>query len=615
MLCVNSIATGLRHSIDDQPAMNSLIDQRETSLARSTSHRNGWWLLLAVGLVLCLATAVRQFGLASRSMTHIEIYVPGIHLPEGMAIPEARLTVRDTLVGLINDSEPHPPGYYLFMLAWTRVFGSGVVSLRAPSLLFGVGSVALIYFLGALESDRLVGLLAALLLALNGHQVLWSQLAKGYMAAAFLGLLSTVLLVLATRSRRQNLLGLLYVATVLCGVAVTHFFWPLLVAQVIWVFLVAWNRTPRSPGLLHWQAVALILGTPFLALAVFQARRPAYIEQSSIPLNVVEFFEFGFLFEPDPFANAHNATLWVLGIAAVVLTVALAVTGLLHCRNKTSHTRFVPSDAAPLPVLVMALLAAVAVLITFRLARFAQGWDAHQSRIMLICAVLPILIVTLDVLLRRFWPKLPDLMRRLNSRALPENLGALRLSTVLAALPGVMLLGASLVTPVFVSRSVLLFTPYLVLLVASGLVVLLRHTRVALPVLLAVLLLHVASLRYFAISNHANPTDYRGLAVLWLPDLEPGDAVLVTRHWATTPIFYYLDAEQHRVIYKDYAEALAATPARRVWVLSFPFVPVPVGTALDGYRETGRLEAREIWVSLFEKLETKTPATEAATEL
>ena len=55
-------------------------------------------------------------------MTHIEISVPGIHLPEGMAIPEARLTVRDTLVGLISYAEPHPPGYYLFMLAWTAGF-------------------------------------------------------------------------------------------------------------------------------------------------------------------------------------------------------------------------------------------------------------------------------------------------------------------------------------------------------------------------------------------------------------------------------------------------------------------------------------------------------------
>lgn len=595
--------------------MNILNKLRENSLDRSISQQNGRWLVLALGLVLCLATAVRLFGLASRSMTHIEIYVPGILLPQGVATPASRLTVRDTLVGLLNDSEPHPPGYYLFMLAWTRNFGTGVVSLRAPSLLFGVGSVALIYVLGALERDRLVGLLAALLLALNGHQVLWSQLAKGYMAAAFLGLFSAVLLVLATRSRRQNLLGLLYVATALCGVSVTHFFWPLIIAQVIWVFVVAWNHTPRSPGLLHWQAAALILGTPFLALAVFQARRPGYIEQSSIPLNVVEFFEFGFLFEPDPLASAHNATLWVLAVAAVILTVALAVAGLLHYRKKTSHTRFVSSGAAPLPVLVVGLLAAVSVLITFRLARFAQGWDAHQSRIMLICAVLPILIVTFDVLLRRFWPKLQDLMRRLGSRALPENLGELRLSTVLAIVPGAMLLGASLVTPVFVSRSVLLFTPYLVLLVAAGLVVLLKRPRVALPVLLAVLLLHVASLRYYAISNHSNPTDYRGLAVLWLPDLEPGDAVLVTRHWVTTPIFYYLDAEQHRVIYKDYAEALAATPARRVWVLSFPFVSVPVGTALDGYRETGRLDARNIWVSLFEKLETKIPATEATTEL
>ena len=175
-------------------------------------------------------------------------------------------------------------------------------------------------------------------------------------AAAFLGLLSTVLLVLATRSRRQNLLGLLYAVTVLCGVAVTHFFWPLIIAQVIWVFPVAWNRTPRGLALLHWQAAALILGTPFLALAVFQARRPEYIEQSSILLSVMEFFEFGFLFEVDPFATARSATFWFLAVAAVALTVTLLVAGLLAGRKRVAQSRLLAPDAAPLPVWVLGLL-------------------------------------------------------------------------------------------------------------------------------------------------------------------------------------------------------------------------------------------------------------------
>ena len=158
--------------------------------------------------------------------------------------------------------------------------------------------------------------------------------------------------------------------------------------------------------------------------------------------------------------------------------------------------------------------------------------------------------------------------------ALPE----IRLSTVLAIVPGAIFIAASVITPVFVSRSVLIFTPYLMLLVAAGLVALFTRPRVALPVLLAVLVLHVASLRYYATSHHSDPTDYRGLVALLLPQLEPDDAVFVTRHWVTTPIFYYLDPAQHRVVHENYADAMRDAPARRIWVLDFQPVPVLVGT-------------------------------------
>jgi hypothetical protein len=395
-------------------------------------------------------------------------------------------------------------------------------------------------------------------------------------------------------------------------VAVTHFFWPLFIAQILWVFLVTWTRASRSPGLLHWQAAAFILGAPLLALAVFQARRPSYIGQASLPLSVVEFFEFGFLFEPDPFATGPTLVLWLLAAAAFGLTVALVVAGMLAGRTQTPASRPAVSDATPVPAWVLGLLAAGSILFTVRLALFVRAWDAHQARITAIVALLPIVIVGLDVLLRRCWPRLQDVLRRSRHRTLLEKLGELRVSTVLAVVPGAMLLVVSLVTPVFVSRTMLLFTPYVVVLVAAGLAALLKRPKVGVPVVLAVLLLHGASLRYYAVSHHEDPIDYRGLAEAWLPRIEAGDAVFVVRHWVTTPIFYYLDAEQNRVVHEDYAQALAEAPARRVWVLSFPYVSVPIGSALDGYRETEQLEARGIGVSLFEKAATESPATGAS---
>ena len=76
---------------------------------------------------------------------------------------------------------------------------------------------------------RPVGALAAGLLAFNGHHVFWSQLAKMYSMACFLGLLSTVLLILASKDGARRLVfQFLYSGATLIGLATTVYFWPLL---------------------------------------------------------------------------------------------------------------------------------------------------------------------------------------------------------------------------------------------------------------------------------------------------------------------------------------------------------------------------------------------------
>ena len=149
---------------------------------------------MLLGLIVLLGLAIRLCGLGERTMTHIETYVPGIHLPAGLSDPSPRLTVKATLLDMIYRFEPHPPGYYLFMLGWTRVFGAGIEWLRLPSVIFGTACILLVFFLGMQEKNQIAGLLAALLLALNGHQVFWSQLAKNYVFSEFIGLAATIFL-------------------------------------------------------------------------------------------------------------------------------------------------------------------------------------------------------------------------------------------------------------------------------------------------------------------------------------------------------------------------------------------------------------------------------------
>ena len=101
------------------------------------------------------------------------------------------------LWSLVPTCDPHPPLYFALLHVWIRLVGDGTVPMRALSLLFGLASVAVLYFAGreldralarrraasglAPVADRFgIGALAALLFALTPFQVYFSVEARPY---------------------------------------------------------------------------------------------------------------------------------------------------------------------------------------------------------------------------------------------------------------------------------------------------------------------------------------------------------------------------------------------------------------------------------------------------
>lgn len=85
----------------------------------------------------------------------------------------------------------HPPLYYLLLKFWTQLFGYSEISLRFPSILFGVATIYLIYLISVnIFKERKLGILAALLLATSQFHIYYSQEARMYSMAAFLAALS-----------------------------------------------------------------------------------------------------------------------------------------------------------------------------------------------------------------------------------------------------------------------------------------------------------------------------------------------------------------------------------------------------------------------------------------
>lgn len=73
----------------------------------------------------------------------------------------------------------HPPLYYLAIHYWTVLFGTSEISLRIPSVMFGVGTVYIVYLI-AKDLKYKYPLVPALFLATSGLHVYYSQEARMY---------------------------------------------------------------------------------------------------------------------------------------------------------------------------------------------------------------------------------------------------------------------------------------------------------------------------------------------------------------------------------------------------------------------------------------------------
>lgn len=91
----------------------------------------------------------------------------------------------------------NPPGHHLLLWFWVRIFGDAEISLRFPSVLFGIGIVYLTYKITKLilgNKDELVGIpglplrtshISAIFAAFSGLLIYYSQEARMYSMAAF----------------------------------------------------------------------------------------------------------------------------------------------------------------------------------------------------------------------------------------------------------------------------------------------------------------------------------------------------------------------------------------------------------------------------------------------
>ena len=225
-------------------------------------NRNALWILIGL-LLLGFALRVYHLGFfplrGDESFTVLFVANPLSELMDG-----------------IRNVEPNPPLYYFLLRGLISLFGQSDFSARYVSAVFGLLAVPLIYQMGRVlfRRDRglgaTVGLLAALLLAVNPYQIWHSQDVRNYTLWPALSLASLYLMLRALRDNRR-LLWAGYIITTLLSLYTHYYHALILVFGNIFVFLVHYRDRPLLKRWLLSQAILALLYLPWPLFASSRA--------------------------------------------------------------------------------------------------------------------------------------------------------------------------------------------------------------------------------------------------------------------------------------------------------------------------------------------------------
>ena len=110
----------------------------------------------------------------------------GFWIDEGLSVGIAHHHLT-AIPGLLRQ-DGSPPGYYLLLGVWIRLFGDGERVTHTLSLLFAVGCIPLAFAVGRSLFDRSTGLFCAALAAIDPYLTYYAQETRMYSLEAFLSL-------------------------------------------------------------------------------------------------------------------------------------------------------------------------------------------------------------------------------------------------------------------------------------------------------------------------------------------------------------------------------------------------------------------------------------------
>ncbi|MBI3103826.1 glycosyltransferase family 39 protein [Candidatus Daviesbacteria bacterium] len=167
-------------------------------------------------------------------------------------------TQKYSFAGMITEyakADFHPPGFFIILWFWTKLFGYSEIAVRIPSVIFGVVTIGSIYLIGKKLHSRKAGLIAALLLSINPLHIYYSQEARMYALATLAVSINMFLVIKFVREEKFNLIFLaISNLAVLASDYVAYFIFP---AQAFFLLMIGKKEIIRKWTIALVSALAL----------------------------------------------------------------------------------------------------------------------------------------------------------------------------------------------------------------------------------------------------------------------------------------------------------------------------------------------------------------------
>lgn len=229
-------------------------------------------------LILLLAALLRLWRLAAKPLWVDELYTGFYSLGKNFdEIPTGSLlSVEDywTLLGnpgaawqaaqTVTTYSNHPPLFFMMMNGWLQQVGTSIWSLRTFAVLWGVVTVAAVFYLGQRLGGTRVGTSAALLMAVSPYGIYLSQEARHYSLAVAIALLALINWIALLQGDRALWRWFSWIGLNSLGIYVHYFYGFSIIAQwLVTISRILWRRDRRAQAL-PW--LLAMVGTAFLYL-------------------------------------------------------------------------------------------------------------------------------------------------------------------------------------------------------------------------------------------------------------------------------------------------------------------------------------------------------------